>query len=51
MPDRERGEPLRRESVTHVSDINRHLCDRNRHIENGSPGRLRLSMSLQLLTR
>jgi len=26
----ERREPLHGESVTHVSGINRHLCDRNR---------------------
>src|SRR6185312_2700994 len=38
MPDRERGEPLRRESVTHVSGINRHPCLRNKQFVEWWPG-------------
>src|SRR4030095_3398672 len=34
-PPRQRGEPLRRKSVTHVSGINRYLCVRNRPDFNG----------------
>lgn len=29
MSHRKPSQPLRRESVTHVSGMNRHLCDRN----------------------
>src|SRR5947207_5280536 len=41
MSHRERGEPLRRETVTHVSGIKRHLSHRNRHAVIGAPGEIR----------
>ena len=34
LSDRECGKPLRRKTVTHVSGINRHLCDRHGDIDN-----------------
>src|SRR5947207_11009940 len=41
MSHRERGEPLRRETVTHVSGIKRHLSHRNRHAVIGAPEEIR----------
>jgi hypothetical protein len=41
MSDRERGKPLRRESVTHVSGIIRYPCVRNGPLEFGAPGEIR----------
>src|SRR5437762_4630030 len=47
MSHRERGEPLRRETVTHVSGIKRHLSHRNRHEISSAPDWIRTS-DLQL---
>src|SRR5262245_8851729 len=41
MSDRECGQSLRRKTVTHVSGMNRHLCDRYRHDFDGGQGRNR----------
>src|SRR5690348_11906722 len=35
------GEPVPGESVTHVSGINRHFCDRHTPLNIGAPGRIR----------